>query len=391
MSDPVVVIGGGLAGLNAALTLQNAGQEVIVLEASGRAGGRVQSDFVDGYVCDRGFQLINSNYPELLRLDLLKGLDFRFAERAINIVIDGQTHLIGDPRKHLLSVFDSETGTLLQKSKLLTALLGKPAAKLSIAQYLQTCGLGKTYDLVLKPFLRGVYLTSLEDISAPVGLEIIRSFVTGKPGLPANGVGALANALALKVNNLRLEVTVNSIKGNRVLTNHDEITASKIIVATDSTTAAQLLDLTSVPKLAGCTTWYHSADAAPVAHGQLILDANAKGPVINTLVISNFIAQYAPMGRNLISTTTDIGVTESEVRRHLASLYGCETRQWELIAKYEIPAALPIGGNRITQPIQSRVSDLIYLAGDGQVGPSQNGALKSGRLAATAVLANLVD
>ena len=391
MSDPVVVIGGGLAGLNAALTLQNAGQEVIVLEASGRAGGRVQSDYVDGYICDRGFQLINSNYPELLRLDLLKGLDFRFAERAINIVIDGQTHIIGDPRKHLLSVFDSATGTLLQKSKLLTALLGKPAAKLSIAQYLQKCGLGKTYDLVLKPFLRGVYLTSLEDISAPVGLEIIRSFVTGKPGLPANGVGALANALALKVNNLRLEVTVNSIKGNRVLTNHDEITASKIIVATDSTTAAQLLDLTSVPKLAGCTTWYHSADAAPVAHGQLILDANAKGPVINTLVISNFIAQYAPMGRNLISTTTDIGVTESEVRRHLASLYGCETRQWELIAKYEIPAALPIGGNRITQPIQSRVSDLIYLAGDGQVGPSQNGALKSGRLAATAVLANLVD
>jgi hypothetical protein len=63
-------------------------------------------------------------------------------------------------------------------------------------------------------------------------------------------------------------------------------------------------------------------------------------------------------------------------------------RDWELIAKYEIPAALPIGANAITQPIQSFVREGIYLAGDGQVSPSQNGALKSGRLAALAVLAN---
>jgi len=49
---------------------------------------------------------------------------------------------------------------------------------------------------------------------------------------------------------------------------------------------------------------------------------------------------------------------------------------------------LPIGAKAITQPIQSFVREGIYLAGDGQVSPSQNGALKSGRLAALAVLAN---
>ena len=110
--------------------------------------------------------------------------------------------------------------------------------------------------------------------------------------------------------------------------------------------------------------------------------------MINTLVISNFIPEYAPIGKNLVSSTSDIGVTESEVRRHLATLYNCDNRDWELIAKYEIPAALPIGAKQITQPIESRIRQGIYLAGDGQVGPSQNGALKSGRLAAAAVLAS---
>jgi len=44
VSKPVVVIGAGLAGMNAAIQLQNAGREVVVLEAADRAGGRVQSD-----------------------------------------------------------------------------------------------------------------------------------------------------------------------------------------------------------------------------------------------------------------------------------------------------------------------------------------------------------
>jgi monoamine oxidase len=41
--DPVIVLGAGLAGLSAALTLQDAGMAVRVLEARNRVGGRVLS------------------------------------------------------------------------------------------------------------------------------------------------------------------------------------------------------------------------------------------------------------------------------------------------------------------------------------------------------------
>ena len=388
MSKPVVVIGAGLAGMNAAIQLQNAGREVVVLEAADRAGGRVQSDQIDGFTCDRGFQLINAKYPELAALNILSELDFRFADRALNIAIEDRSHRLGDPRKYPFSAFDSATGSIFEKFALIKALARKPKPELSIEEYLVASGLGRTFERVLQPFLRGVYLTDLTKIAAPAGLEIIKTFVSGKPGLPSRGVGALSVVMARRVSDLRLGVTVNSIKSGVVTTSVGEIPASEIIVATDSTTAAQLLDLGSVPKLAGCTTWYHSASTAPVTHGQLIVDGQNRGAVINTLVISNFIAEYAPARKNLISTTTDTGITESEVRRHLATLYACDNRDWELIAKYEIPAALPIGAKGMTQPIQSFVREGIYLAGDGQVSPSQNGALKSGRLAAMAVLAN---
>jgi protoporphyrinogen oxidase len=388
VSSPVVVIGAGLAGLSAALQIQKADREVIVLEAAERAGGRVQSDSIDGFTCDRGFQLINAKYPELVALNVLGELDFRFADRAINVAIDNKLHRLGDPRRYPFTAFDQATGSVLEKLALVKALIGKPEANQSIDEYLIRAGLGKTLDRVLKPFLRGVYLTDLSSVLAPAGLEIIKTFIGGKPGLPRDGVGALSVALANRVSDLRLGVAVNSIKAGKVLTTAGEIAANKIIVATDSTTAAQLLDLTSVTKLAACTTWYHSAPTTPVSHGQLIVDGQNRGEVINTLVISNFIPEYAPVGRNLISSTTDLGVTESEVRRHLATMYNCDNRDWELVAKYEIPAALPIGAMAINQPIQTLVREGIYLAGDGQVSPSQNGALKSGRLAALAVLAN---
>lgn len=388
MSNPVVVIGAGLAGMSAAVYLQKAGREVVVLEAAERAGGRVQSDLIDGFTCDRGFQLINARYPELVALDVLSELDFRFADRAINVAIDDRSHRLGDPRRYLLSAFDVATGSIFEKLALVKALSGKPKSELSIDEYLVAAGLGKTFERVLRPFLRGVYLTELGNIAAPAGLEIIKTFIAGKPGLPSRGIGALSEVLAKQISDLRLGVAVNSIKVGLVNTSAGEIHASEIIVATDSTTAAQLLELGSAPKLAGCTTWYHSAPYAPVKHGQLIVDGLNRGAVINTLVISNFIPEYAPTGKNLISSTTDTGITESEVRRHLSTLYGCDNRDWELIAKYEIPAALPIGANGITQPIQSRVREGVYLAGDAQVSPSQNGAFKSGRLAAMAVLAN---
>ena len=70
MSDDdvdVLVIGAGLAGLRCAGVLAAAGRDVRGWEAADDVGGRVRTDVVDGFRCDRGFQVLNPAYPELSR------------------------------------------------------------------------------------------------------------------------------------------------------------------------------------------------------------------------------------------------------------------------------------------------------------------------------------
>lgn len=383
-----VVIGAGLAGLNAALTLQAAGREVIVIEASDRAGGRVTSDVLDGFILDRGFQLINANYPELKRLQIIEEIEFIEAPRAVAINIEGEVSFLGDPRHHLTSALNSRTGSLKEKLGLIGYLTKSPKSGVSVASQLQP--LGRTYDRVLRPFLTGVFLADPSEVEASVGKELIQSFVTGRPGLPANGVGVLATKMASKLQEVRFETHVESIKEGHLKTSAGKINFDDLIVATDSSTAAQLLDMESIAPQVGCITWYHIPDSAPSENPYLLLDGLQAGPVVNSIVISNMVKNYAPVGRSLVSTTTIQRTSEAEVRRHLSAMWGTSTQHWDLIAKYEIPAALPLArvGNRLPNTV--RIAKNIFLAGDWRESPSQNGALKSGRRAAETLISQRI-
>lgn len=374
LDKAVTVIGAGLAGLSAALTLQGAGRLVRVIEASDRVGGRVASDVIDGFTLDRGFQLINSQYPELKRLKVMEEVDFIAAPRAVEISLGEDRIVLGDPRSHPLSAFSSETGSLTSKVNFLRYLYSHSNVSISVEDELQK--LGDLYKKVLCPFLTGVFLTSPANVNAVIGKEIIRSFISGKPGIPTRGVGALPEALAKRLSNIELGRNINSL---------NELTGP-VIVATDVTTAAQLLDMTSVPKLATSTTWYHEIPTQLTSSKCLVIDGQKRGPVVNSIAISNLAPSYAPAGKTLLSSTTVEFASESEVRRHLALLWGADSSDWSLIAKYEIPKSLPIFAPGAQGVTSAKISNNIYVAGDYRSTPSQNGALLSGRLAAEELL-----
>ena len=121
---------------------------------------------------------------------------------------------------------------------------------------------------------------------------------------------------------------------------------------------------------------------------RLLIDGQARGPVVNSIAISKMVASYAPHGRTLLSSTTVDVASESEVRRHLALLWGRSTTQWSLIAKYEIPKSLPIFAVGSIGAQSARISEKVFIAGDYRTSPSQNGAMLSGRLAALELLGN---
>ena len=380
----VLIVGAGLAGLNAAIYLEAAGVDVTVIESSDRAGGRVASDVIDGFICDRGFQLINAQYPALQELNVLKELDFIEAPRVIEVSLGDRRHVIGDPRQVPWTVLDKSIGTIPEKLALLRFIASRPKPGQSIGQALGSTG--TCYERVLRPFLQGVFLTDPDNVDSIYGHSIIKSFINGKPGVLRNGVGELSKALAQRVSNIVYNTRVDGIDQRSVHTNNGTFTANKILIATDATTATQLLGLTEVPRMAGCITWYHAVSENPSGNGRLIVDGQRRGPIINSVVMSDISSSYAPKGQHLISTTTDLNVTESDVRRHLAILWGASTHEWQFIAKYEIPAALPIHnvGRVLSQSM--KINDHHFIAGDHRTVPSQQGALFSGRLAAQLIL-----
>jgi len=67
-SYDVVVIGGGITGLTAAYDLVRRGCTPIVLEASGRAGGLIQTDHVDGLTIEAGPDSVLASKPAALAL-----------------------------------------------------------------------------------------------------------------------------------------------------------------------------------------------------------------------------------------------------------------------------------------------------------------------------------
>ncbi len=371
-----VVIGGGLAGISAALTLQEAGETVELFEASDDLGGRVRSDFVDGFILDRGFQLINAGYSEIKRLGVIDEIEFCKADRTVDVVTPFGTLAIGDPRLHPLQAVRSPLGSIRQKISRLTFLAGAANGEISLRDALLAAGAGDFYDNVLRPFLLGVFLSDPTQIDSAYGQEIIRSFIVGDSGLPSAGVGALTQALGARVENVRLSSPITSLS---------QCEGAKIIIATDSNTAAQLLNRDNSYKSVGSVTWYHSIPAG-VINSKRLRVTSVESPIVNSLAISNIVSGYAPADRTLISTTTLAKVSESEIALEIAKFWNLSPNELSIVGRYEIADSLPLfsPGDRGVQSAQ--VGSDIYLAGDYLSAGSQNGALLSGRLAALEAL-----
>jgi phytoene dehydrogenase-like protein len=400
----VVIIGGGAAGLAAARRLTAVGAEVLLLEAADRLGGRIATDRVDGFLLDRGFQVVNTAYPALSDFVDLASLDLRFFDHAV-LVADGQgRHLLADPRRHLgwpgpvgLPVPAAGLARLAWLSLRLgyssaRALLAEPET--TAAAYLAARLDERTVRTLVEPFLAGVFGHEPLLTSSRVLAMIWRSFVRGRIGVPATGVQRLAEALArpLPPGCVRLNTPVAAVDGPRVQTAAGTVQARAVIVATDPATAARMVPGLPVPGQRVLVTTYHAVDEPPVRRPVLLLDGTGRTGIANSIVMTLAAPSYAPPGRHLIATTAtaEAGLDEPAVRRHLEALYGRPTGGWEHIATVRadpglVTAPPPQGGLR--KPV--RLSGTLFVAGDHRDTPSLQGALVSGRRAARAVLREL--
>jgi phytoene dehydrogenase-like protein len=398
----VVVVGAGIAGLTAAVTLTHAGLDVLVIEASDGVGGRVRTDLVHGLRLDRGFQLLNPAYPAVRRLLDLPALDLRSFEAGVVVAHGTRRSVLADPRRVPGHLLESARGIGSLREKLAfvrwaaEAGFGDPdrlkrAPDEPLAATLQRRGLdGPLTRGVVEPFLAGVLAEDGRESSRRFAELVVRSFVRGTPALPARGMQAVPDQLCarLPAGTVHLGVTAVRTTGRSVLTDAGAVAARAVVVATDPRSAVALAGLPTV-SMRSLTTYYHLADRAPTTSRMLHLDADRRGPVVNSAVLSNVAPAYAGDRGALVSTTVlgrrDDPRSEQAVRAQLRLLYGTDPDTWDHVATYPVVDALPAMLPPLDLAQAVDLGDGLFVAGDHRDTASLQGALVSGRRAARAV------
>ena len=405
-SADVVVVGAGLAGLAAAVRLQEAGVEAVVVEAAEAVGGRVRTDVVEGFRLDRGFQLLNPAYPEAERLLDLGALDLQPFDAGLSVSRDGRRYVLGDPLRMPSALpvdLTAPVGSVRAKCAFGTWVAGlglgsadtiRERPDRSLLEELRARGLdGALTDRVLRPFLSGVLADEQLASSQRVASMLLRAFARGNPSVPAHGMQAMPDQLAARLaeGTLHLGVRAGPVSSGHVDTDAGRISAPAVVVAADPVMAFELGVAPSTP-MRSLTTWWFVAPSPPADRPLLHVDGEGRGPLANTVVMTNAAPAYGlGDGRALVGATA-VGSHRdraAEARRHAGQLYGVDASHWELLRTDVIDGALP--AHPPGQPLARRVDlgDGLFVAGDHRDTPSIQGALVSGRRAADAVRVRL--
>jgi len=407
----VVIVGAGLAGLVCAQDLSRAGVEVTVLEASDRVGGRVRTDAVDGFLLDRGFQILLTAYPQVRkRLDLEALRLGTFAPGAVVRTTKGLER-ISDPLRRpgeLISTLRSPVGSFhdkLRAARLVFDVRAHPVRELlrrpdtSTADRLAAVGFSAGFIAAFwRPLFAGIQLDPDLEVSSRRFEIILRMLAQGATGLPAAGIGAIPAQIAatlpsscLQLNTAAAEIGEGAVR----LTSGKRIAARAIVVATDGLTAHRLLGgLVPNPGSRPVACCWFATAAPPVRGPFLILDGTKSGPALNVVLISEVQPSYAPPGHALIAAAVpgppalEPDVT-ARVRAQLAGWFCLPNGALTHLRTDVIPHGQPSQTPPLTIRRRVELGGGLFVCGDHRDTASIQGAMFSGERTANAILRRL--
>lgn len=421
---PVLVVGAGLAGLACARRLHAAGRAVAVLEASDAVGGRVRTDVVDGFACERGFQVLLTGYPEVGATLDLAALDLRPFVPGATVRVAERWATVADPRRRpgdAPAGLVAPVGGLADKLRVARLALAArrwpadgPASGPDTTTRAWLAAEGLSERLVgstLGPLLAGILLDRELATSASQARFVWRTLATGDTAVPAAGMGAIPEQLAagLPAGTVELGVRAEAVDATGVAAGGaPRRPAAAVVVATDGPAAARLLpgevgDPGS--KAVGCA-WYATpvpprlAGRVPADATRTILLDGGPGPVTNAAVMSAVNPACAPPGQGLVAASVldpdllagDDGTVDAAVRAQLGPWWEGGVGAWRLLRVDRVAHAQPAAppGTFAAEPRRPvRTRSGVYVCGDHRDNASLQGALLSGRRAAEAVLADL--
>lgn len=406
----VIIIGAGVAGLVAARHLEEAGISPLIIDADDRAGGRLKTDIHDGFLLDRGFQVLLTEYEEVKRYLDIPALKLGVFRPGAHVHTRTQHFRFVDPLREPAQLVRSTLSPLgVIQDKLILARLGLKLRRKTAKQcfkgyeekttisYLRELGFTEQIiERFFRPFFGGIFLE--QELNTPAGLFrfVFKMFGSGSAAIPAEGIEAIPKQLAsaLKQTDFRFNTKVKSVTGNQVTLDDDSIiSADAVIIACPPDQLIGGLEGQTEGWKSTTNLYYYSSRR--LRENRLINIVFDPTSTINTFCVLDEVAvDYK--GENhagsLISITLkeplgeneDIAQAEQDLLRHSRLPSDALT----FLRRYDIKQALPRLPHlaHTYDPSHSRLTEHIFLAGDQQLNGSLDAAMRSGRLAALGLL-----
>ncbi len=414
MSD-VVIIGAGLTGLSAAHHLQSRGHKVQIVESSGKVGGRCKSDYIDGFILDRGLHFFQKDFSESKNTFDYRTLRLESIYPGIIVYLKNNFHLISNPIRKVtdtLSMTFSPFMTLKDKmnlASLMAYLLTrsdeniKKLKNISTRKFLEKRGFSeKIIDTFFRPLGYAAYLDGSLEAPAYVFASIMKFGLFGQNAIPAYGIGSIAVQLSEKLQKgtVKFHSKARNIHAHGVeLASGEFIEAKSVIVTVPPHKIEEIhpelqseeVDFNNVRCM------YFATKTPPVNSPILLMNGGKRGLVGHIFVPTTIQRAYAPPGLHLINVTLrpnipdiDEGDLIDEVLKELIDWFGIKVNDWTHLRTYHIEQALPKIEDSHHFHFFREVND-IYYCGDYMYYGSVNNALLSGRHVAKAVHLKLSD
>ncbi|MDQ8188398.1 NAD(P)/FAD-dependent oxidoreductase [Pelagicoccus sp. SDUM812002] len=401
-----IIVGAGLAGLSAAISLADAGRSVLLLEKSDRVGGRLRTDQQDGFLLDRGFQVLLTAYPQCKRLLDYDRLNLGKFEPGALLWNGQDFELVADPFRHpelILKTLKSRTGSITDKlriAKLATklsacsidAIYERPES--SALEALRSEGFSDSMiERFFRPFFSGIFLESGLASTSRMLNFVFKCFGTGYAALPAGGMAEIPQQLAKRLSpeQILFNQSIDQVTPRSVSTESGQTyRAKQVILATDMHAAARLSPSVEDRGWNATRCFYFSAPKSPLVRPMIALNASGTGIIENLCVPSDISASYAPEGKSLlcVSVKDSSDIDASRLSSELQKWFGPQASDFELLKQFSIPMALPrqLPGDNPFGAASLRDELGVWLCGDHRFSSSIEGALRSGERVAQSIL-----
>ncbi len=395
------IIGAGISGLITAIELEKLGYKPIILESDSAVGGRVQTDLVEGYQLDRGFQVLLEAYPKARKYLDYEALELQPLDPGALLFDNGKSKPFGDPlrdRRFLIPMVLSSDATLNDKWKsyqLNKRLQGVDLDEIfsqkevTTFEHLKRLGFS---DLMInrffRPFFSGIYLEPDLVTSNRMFDFVYKMFGEGMAMIPRAGIGAIANQLAgnLKKTSIRLNCKVKRITNDVIyLEDGEQIVSDFTIIATNP--GKMLSNYVSTLKWKRCDSLYFTVPTRTI-QAPIIGLSTQYDTLVNNIFFPTSIETSSRGNDELLSVTVvkdhdlDLDELVKKVQDELGQEFGI--LQTTFLKHYSIDHALPDLQNLKYQggSGESLLTDRIAIAGDHQLNASLNAAMASGESAA---------